>query len=136
MNLPNIRKPSDGFRTQDLSIERRLTLSSNPTHSATAPPPPPHQQCDRHHHDRGYIILLIDIVKMLMNYCLHRPIVEHTSPAGVYHHLIFTYFRVLQVKLSCRLAVSRAQDEWRASNALQDIKYYRLYVTVYICGDL
>ena len=129
MNLPNIRKPSDGFRTQDLSIERRLTLSSNPTHSATAPPSP-HQQCDRHHHDHGYIILLIEIVKMLMNYCLHRPTVVHTSPAGVYHHLIFTYFRVLQVKLSCRLAVSRAQDEWRASNALQPICRI-LYTTVY-----
>ena len=40
-----------------------------------------------------------------------------------------------QVKLSCRLAVSRAQDEWRTSNLLQDIKY-RLHVTVYFCGDL
>ena len=51
-------------------------------------------------------------------------------------HFIFTYFRVLHVKLICRLAVSRAQDEWRASNFLQDIKYDRLHMTVYICGDL
>ena len=79
---------------------------------------------------------LIEMVKMLMNYCLHRPTVVHTYPAGVYHHFIFTYFRVFQVKLGCRLTVSRAQDEWRASNLLQDIKYYRLHVTVYICGDL
>ena len=57
-----------------------------------------------------------------------------TSPDGVYHHFMFKYFRVLHVKLSCRLAVSRAQDEWRASNLLQDI--YCLHMTVYICGDL
>ena len=69
---------------------------------------------------------------MLMTYCLHRPTVVHTSPAGVYHNFVFTYFRVLQVNLSCRLSVSRAQDEWRASNLLQDIKFYRLNVTVYI----
>ena len=65
---------------------------------------------------------------MLLNDCLQRPTVVHTSPAGVYHHFIFTYFRVLQVKLSCRLAVSRAQDEWRASNLFQDI------VMVAICN--
>ena len=81
------------------------------------------------------VILLIEIVKMLMNYYLHRPTV-HTSPSGVYQHSIFTYFRVIQVKQICRRAVSRAQDEWRARNVLQDIKYYRLHVTVYICGDL
>ena len=72
-----------------------------------------------------------------MNYCLHSPTVVglHTSPAGVYHHFIFTYFRVLQVKLSCRLAVSRAQDEWRASNLLQDFKYYSVGPTsVMICN--
>ena len=82
------------------------------------------------------LLILIEMFKMLMNYCLHRPRVVHTSPVGVYHHFIFTYFRVLHVKLSCRFAVRRAQDEWRASNLLQDIKYYRLHVTVYICGDL
>ena len=43
---------------------------------------------------------------------------------------IFTYFNIeVYDKLSC-LAVSRAQDEWRANNLLQDIKYYRLHVTV------
>ena len=45
---------------------------------------------------------------MLIN-CLHRPTVVHTSPTGVYRHFIFTYFRVIQVKLSCRLADSRAR---------------------------
>ena len=34
------------------------------------------------------IILLIEMVKMLMNYCLHRPTVVHTSPAGVYRQVI------------------------------------------------
>ena len=92
--------------------------------------------------------ILLEKYKTLLNYCLHRPTVVHTSPAGVYHHFINTYV-FLYDKLSCPLAVSRAQDEWRASisatghsssskcwNALYDIKYYRLHVTVYICGDL
>ena len=87
---------------------------SNPTHSATAPPSPLviNATVTIMTMDIYLVILLIEIVKMLMNYYLHRPTV-HTSPSGVYQHLIFTYFRVLQVKQSCRLAVSRAQDEWR-----------------------
>ena len=65
----------------------------------------PHQQCDRHHHDHGYIILLIEMVKMLMNYCrLHRPTVVHTSPLWCVPSLDFNVFQSSssKTKLSSR----------------------------------
>ena len=65
--------------------------------------------------------ILLEKYKTLLNYCLHRPTVVHTYPAGVYHHFINTYV-FLHDKLSRRLAVSRAQDEWRASNRAQQLE--------------
>ena len=80
---PRFETAPDGFRTQDLSIERRLTCLSQP--------PRPISPIINATVTIMTMDILLEKYKTLMNYCLHRPTVVHTSPAGVSHHFINTY---------------------------------------------
>ena len=94
-NLPNIRKPLDGFRTQDLSIERRLTLSLN---RLTQPPrphlPPSPPSSMRPSLSWSWIYNYIDRNGQHADELLPTQANSSTHVSSWGHHIIFTYFRV------------------------------------------